>query len=68
MAMSLRDANRTARSLRIIFQAIAKEQRQNYQLNIDAATITQSHGRLKLSALHYLVIRRVAAESDCDAG
>ena len=30
---------RTARSLRIIFQAIAKEQDQNYQLDIDGSTI-----------------------------
>jgi predicted RNA-binding protein YlqC (UPF0109 family) len=30
---------RTARSLRIIFQAIAKEQGKNYQLDIDGATI-----------------------------
>ncbi len=30
---------RTARSLRIIFQAIAKEQGQHYQLDIDGSTI-----------------------------
>ena len=30
---------RTARSLRIIFQTIAKQQGQNYQIDIDGATI-----------------------------
>jgi len=35
---------RTARSLRIIIQAIAKEQGKNYQLDIDGVTIDPTLG------------------------
>lgn len=35
---------RTARSLRIIFQAIAKQQGKNYQLDIDGATLDPTSG------------------------